>query len=113
MREAKAGTIVPVPTGLGAAAGELESALAAFARAPFGDSGGATRAMAGAFLDFTRHLLPVAPPDVVAGVVQLCVLETVRARMEDEAAGHAAGAGGAGARVVDAGTARGVSRGGA
>jgi hypothetical protein len=81
---------------------ESAQALDAAIRA-YHESGGTYAAngaepMAEAFAAFVQRLLPAAPCEVHAGIVQLCVLETVKERLEAEASRvHAAGP----ARVLD------------
>jgi hypothetical protein len=70
---------------LAEAAALLEGAIRHHASVP-GDRA-AARAMTEAFMRFTRLLLPHAGGEASAAIVELCVLETVRAALARRAAG--------------------------
>lgn len=83
---------------IGRAAGRLETALAAYRAGCAEESGrGAARGMAAAFEAFFRAALPAAGSEVIAGLVELCAIETARAR----AAGLLAAFPAPQARIVD------------
>ena len=93
---AQRGVITP----LAESARVLESAIRRYHEEGDADPDAARSAepMAEAFAAFVQRLLPAAPGEVHAGIVQLCVLETVKERLEAEASRiHAAGP----ARVLD------------
>lgn len=70
---------------LAEAAARLECAIRQHASVP--GERVAARALTEAFIRFTRLLLPHAGGEASAAIVELCVLETVRAALERRAAG--------------------------
>jgi len=63
-------------------------------------SGSTAREMARAFAEFFRIALRGAPEEVIASLVELCALETARARLD---ARHADAAAAPRARIIDMG----------
>jgi len=97
-RSATQQPVLRAPRPVASPAHALDAAIRTYHESGGADAANGAEPMAEAFAALVQRLLPAAPCEVHAGIVQLCVLETVKERLEAEASRvHAAGP----ARVLD------------